>query len=80
VPIYSKLPTQYRNVAVAVAKRLHQNPQVSYVLAQLRKSLHHSGNAGALSPEQEQELFDGVAQTLMASPSVLQALQAIPSG
>lgn len=70
------LPTEYRNSAVAVAKRLKQDPQVSYVLGQLRKGLHRSGGS-PLSVEEEQALFDEVTRTLLASPDVLNALRQI---
>jgi hypothetical protein len=73
------MPPQYLSGSVAVAQKLKQDPQVSYVLAQLRKSLHRSGLAGRLlGPDDEQAIFDEVSQTLMQSPSVLDALQQIP--
>jgi hypothetical protein len=63
-----------------VARRLQQDPQVANVLAHVKKSLHRAGLAGRmLSSEEEQGIFDQVTRTLMQDPTVLAALQQIPS-
>jgi len=79
-PRYLRLPETLMHSSVKIARRLPQNPQVKYVLAQMKKSFHRAGTAGALTPQQEQDLFNQVAQQLLASPSVLQELQRMQQG
>ena len=65
---------------VLLAKRLRQNPQVAYVIAQMKKSLHHSGTAGALDLQDEQAIYNEVEQMLLNSPSVLHEIQRMQQG
>jgi len=66
--------------AVLLDRRLRSNPQVAYVIAQMKKALHHSSMAGALNLQDEQAVYAEVEKMLLNSPTVLDELQKIPQG
>ena|SRR5213075_2283193 len=72
-PIHFRVPPQYLQHAHDVAAKLGKNQQVQYVLRSIKKSLHHGGMK-YLSPDEEQQVFDQVSQSLASSPSVLEEI------
>ena len=76
-------PSDQRSAAqpkVALVQKLRRNPQVAYVIAQIKKSLHHSGTVGVLNLQDEQAIYDEVEQMLLNSPSVLHEIQRMQQG
>jgi len=72
------MPAQYQAPSNAAAAKLRQNPQVAYVLAQVKKSLHHGGEK-PLTPDEESAIFDEVSKMLLSSPTMLEELRKMQS-
>lgn len=79
-PVSEGSPTSPVNLQAMgqLARRIAQDPRVAYLLASVKKALHHGGDR-PLSPENEKALLQQITEQLMSNPDVLAAVQSAMS-